>query len=314
MIFSIILPTISISNLFIKSLDNLVNQDFEYKFEIIIIIDNPNLPIAEGIKNLFPNELKSKLIKIIKNKTNIGLTRSLNKAIFYANGEYLVRNDEDDFSRKDRLFELHRFLNNNNINFISSDFVINQRNIKINKKKNLNTIKLKKSLNFKNPIAHSATCFSKELFFKVGGYNEKLKVSQDFELWNKFIQYDPKSYFHINKTLVLLNMQDSSITSKYSYKQKISSILIIFHYKFKNIFPKFDYMKQEILINNILNLEDKYFLESKEYLSALVYCYLGTKSNNFKIMFNFRVILRIITIYFNYPTLFIKNLFKINVS
>ena len=48
--YTFIIPTITISNIFIKALDNLVNQNFEHKYEIIVIIDNINLPIAEGIK------------------------------------------------------------------------------------------------------------------------------------------------------------------------------------------------------------------------------------------------------------------------
>ena len=75
--YTFIIPTITISNIFIKALDNLVNQNFEHKYEIIVIIDNINLPIAEGIKNLYPNEVRNKLIRIIQNNQNYGLTKSL---------------------------------------------------------------------------------------------------------------------------------------------------------------------------------------------------------------------------------------------
>ena len=42
-------------------------------------------------------------IRIIKNNLNIGLTKSLNKAINFATGKYIARQDSDDISLENRL-------------------------------------------------------------------------------------------------------------------------------------------------------------------------------------------------------------------
>ena len=54
-----------------------------------------------------------KRIKLIKNKNNIGLTKSLNRGILKAKGKYVARQDADDFSYKKRIELQVNFLENN---------------------------------------------------------------------------------------------------------------------------------------------------------------------------------------------------------
>ena len=309
--YTFIIPTITISNIFIKALDNLVNQNFEHKYEIIVIIDNINLPIAEGIKNLYPNEVRNKLIRIIQNNQNYGLTKSLNIAVSKSKGKFIVRNDEDDISSLDRLSCLNNIIKNNkNIKIISSDYLLQNKKIKFIKKQNLDQNLLKRILKIKNPLAHSSVCFEKNLFQKLGCYNESLKVSQDYDLWSKFIYSQKNIYHHINKPLVTINLGKNSISRKYSNTQKINSVLISLKNNFYDILSYNNYENKNLIINNILNLEDNYFIEIKNKLLALMYCYLTKKKINYKFKLNFKFLLNVITIYYYYPNLLLKKLLK----
>ena len=60
-------------------------------FEIIVIDDNSNDNSLKVIKEF------SKNIKLIQNKRNIGVAKSVNKAVKSAKGEYFVRVDADDY-------------------------------------------------------------------------------------------------------------------------------------------------------------------------------------------------------------------------
>ena len=62
--FSIIVPTISINNTLLLALDSLINQKYKGRYEIIIIIDDINSAIKEGLSVLYKNEIKNKLNKI----------------------------------------------------------------------------------------------------------------------------------------------------------------------------------------------------------------------------------------------------------
>ena len=62
-------------------------KDFE-----IIVVDDASTDNSINILNAFRRN-----VKIIKNKKNIGVAKSVNKAVKIAKGEYFVRVDADDY-------------------------------------------------------------------------------------------------------------------------------------------------------------------------------------------------------------------------
>ena len=64
------------------------------------------------------------------------------------------------------------------------------------------------------------------------------------------------------------------------------------------------------IINNILNLDDKYFIDVKNKLIGLMYCYLIDKKIKYKFKLNLKNLFNIITIYYHYPNLLLKKIFR----
>ena len=95
-----------------ESIDSILQQTFG-NFEFIIINDNPNN--KELFDFLITNKIKDNRIIIINNDENIGLTKSLNKGLERAKGEYIARMDADDISLPERLEKQINFLNTNHI-------------------------------------------------------------------------------------------------------------------------------------------------------------------------------------------------------
>ena len=62
-------------------------KDFE-----IIVVDDASTDNSINILNAFRRN-----VKIIRNKKNIGVAKSVNKAVKIAKGEYFVRVDADDY-------------------------------------------------------------------------------------------------------------------------------------------------------------------------------------------------------------------------
>ena len=89
-IISVIMSVYDVKISFLeKSINSILNQTYK-RFEFIIVNDNaPN-----NIKK-YLNKVKEKdnRIKIIENKTNQGLAKSLNKAIKASRGKYIARMD-----------------------------------------------------------------------------------------------------------------------------------------------------------------------------------------------------------------------------
>ena len=60
---------------------------------------------------------KNKNIKFTKNKTNLGLTKSLNILIKKSSGQYIARQDADDISLHHIVQEQMQLLKSNNLDF-----------------------------------------------------------------------------------------------------------------------------------------------------------------------------------------------------
>ena len=312
--FSIIVPTISINNTLLLALDSLINQKYKGRYEIIIIIDDINSAIKEGLSVLYKNEIKNKLIKLIQNRTNMGLTKSLNKAISYAKGKFIIRNDEDDISSLDRLEKISNILKKNNkIKFISSNYHYQYTKKKyINIKVYVNS-DLNKILKFKNPIAHSSVCFEKKLFHTLGMYNESLIVSQDYELWCRIIANYQNYHHHITESLVTIRINNESISKKNSTIQRLNSILISLKFEYPNHFNYQNYSDPKKIISDIQKLRHSRFYFAKNKLNALIFCYLYNplEKQDLEIdRFNINLFFNILLIYFNYPNLLIKKIFN----
>ena len=69
---------------FREAVESIINQSYE-NFELILILDNPNNTLLEGIINEYVN--KDNRIIYIKNEKNLGLVKSLNKGLEYASGK-----------------------------------------------------------------------------------------------------------------------------------------------------------------------------------------------------------------------------------
>ena len=89
-----------------EAINSILNQTFK-DYEFIIVNDAST---DKSIKILEEYAKKDNRIGLIHNEKNIGLTRSLNKAIKSANGAYIARQDADDISLPPRLEEEVNFL------------------------------------------------------------------------------------------------------------------------------------------------------------------------------------------------------------
>ena len=93
---SVLMPVYNCEKFLKKAIDSILNQTFD-NFEYIIINDGSTDNTLNIIKSY-----KDKRIKIINNSKNLGISRSLNKGIRQAKGEYIARHDSDDISDLNR--------------------------------------------------------------------------------------------------------------------------------------------------------------------------------------------------------------------
>lgn len=83
-----------------QAIDSILYQSFK-DFEFIIINDNPIR--VENKEILDEYSAKDSRVIVVLNEENIGLTKSLNKGLAIASGEYIARMDADDIAMPERL-------------------------------------------------------------------------------------------------------------------------------------------------------------------------------------------------------------------
>ena len=198
-----------------ESISSILNQTFK-NFEFIIINDGSTDKSESIIKSFADQDERIRFF----NQSNYGLTRSLNKAVSVSIGKYIARIDADDISLPDRLKKQYEILESSeNIglcytNFYEIDFL----GKKIRKKmitNRFNLIKHNLSRGVNN-IAHSSVMFRKSVFDKLSGYREKLKKSQDFDLWLRMSEIttfsstegEPCVHIRIHKDSITFNEFD----------------------------------------------------------------------------------------------------------
>jgi len=197
--FSIILPTYNRKEYFKNALDSILNQENE-NWELIIINDG-----KIDLKDIIPEDIR---IKYIKNEKTIGAPASRNIGIKLAKSEIIAYLDDDDEWLPDHLSISSDILFN--YDFIYSGAKIKCNNLVI---KDLNKDFSHKELAKRNFITPSTVFHKKKMIYEVGMWNEKLSCLQDWDLWCRILLKTTKIY-HRNKTTVIINFHNNSITTK----------------------------------------------------------------------------------------------------
>jgi len=163
-----------------RSIESVLSQSCT-NFEFLIIDDGSTDRSFEIIGHF---AFQDERIRWVKQK-NMGLTKSLNKGLLLAGGDYVARQDAGDMSKKDRLSTQKRFLDENpDVVLVGSSIdLIDEAGHVINTKHlPKESADIKSILRKKNCFSHGSMMFRKKEIKDIGGYREELKYSQDYDL------------------------------------------------------------------------------------------------------------------------------------
>lgn len=243
-----------------EAIDSILNQTFK-DFEFLIINDGSSDRTAEILQGY-----NTSRIKIIKNESNIGLTKSLNKGLRIARGEYIARQDADDVSAPDRLEKEVNFLETHQDYAVVGTFVkiLNEDSEVIGLLDRLTEdTQIRKFLGTDNCIAHGSTMIKKKCLLNVGFYDESIARAQDYELWLRLSE--KYSLANIPEYLYMWRKHDENIEAKHIEEQKISVILAMVKHKIPSI---------EHATIQFTNLIAKHNLISKPKLLTIIFSFV----------------------------------------
>lgn len=201
------------------AIDSIENQSFS-DWEFVIINDKPgNSESALLLQEYAENDSR---IIVITNENNIGLTKSLNKGLNLAKGQYIARMDADDKSLPQR-FERQ-------IDFLDShpDFLAVGSWIDIIDKNgnNLNSYGryetdyrwVRAQFIQNSQVSHPSVMFHRIIGGELIQYDESVRFAQDYSLFVKILQYGEIT--NLPEVLLCYRKSDSQITASRKAEQQ----------------------------------------------------------------------------------------------
>lgn len=168
-----------------SSIESILGQTFtDFEF---LILDDGSTDSTWAILEHYAD--KDARVVLVRNKHNIGLTRSLNKGLNLARGEYLARQDADDISLPNRLKLQVEFLDAHlEVGLLGTAMEIIDENGKIlgNRRPPADHESIAAELLVKNnAVGHSTVIARRDALKELGGYDRRLPYAQDYDLWRR---------------------------------------------------------------------------------------------------------------------------------
>jgi len=146
-------------------------------------------------------------IKIIKNKTNVGVAESSNKGIKAAKGQFVIRVDADDYVSSDMCYIMKRYLEANHDAFcLSCDYVLVDRHENIIERKYAE----------KDNIS-CGIMYRRDLLLQMGGYNSNMRHREEEELRKRLDEF--YKIHHLRIPFYRYRMHKNNKTKDPEYKE-----------------------------------------------------------------------------------------------
>lgn len=168
-----------------QAVDSILQQTF-VDFEFLIVDDGSTL--AEVASYLEERTLQDPRIRLLK-EPHRGLTPSLNRGLREARGEYIARQDADDWSAPERLQTQIRFLDQHaSVVVCGTNAWTHQESGRRLWRTKLPLRDLRQAFPAGNPLVHGSVVFRKLAALELSGYCETFRCSQDYHLFWKMAE------------------------------------------------------------------------------------------------------------------------------
>ena len=217
---SVIMPVYNAGTYLGQAIKSVLEQTFD-DFELIVIDDGS----TDSSRDIILSFSDSR-IKYHKNEENLGVIKSLNKAISICSGEFIIRMDADDICEPQRFEEQIRFMKKHPDTGLCGTWakvIDSQNNIsgKIVNQTSPEFISI--SLLFTIPLVHPSVCFRASIL-KYNLY-DNVPHAEDYELWRRL--NDQTKMANLPKYLLQYRWHNSNISKEKQTIQEESKKMVI---------------------------------------------------------------------------------------
>lgn len=209
---SIVLSTFNRKGTVSLTIESVFSQSYK-PIELIIVNDGS----TDGSKELLEN-LKVQLgFTLIHNPISHGLQKSLNVGVKHARGKYIARIDDHDlWIEKDKLTQQVMFLEQHpDVGLLGTGF-------KTSNTETINPVEdqdIRDQMLFRCPFCHVTVLMRRTVFEEVGGYDEDMRYSEDWDLWLRIGKVSKMKNLPIITTFVTEESNGKSLSNRFFLKQ-----------------------------------------------------------------------------------------------
>lgn len=249
------IPTYKRATTLCLTLDSILGQEGDYKYEILIVDNNPDRDDETEliIRNKYGTQPQ---LSYYKNSQNIGMVGNFNRGYELAQTEWVIMIHDDDLVYPDylkRMFPISSKCNADAIfcgyMYYHGDHIPKRR---LNQKRYLQKIHLMDCY-YSNPFSIAANMLRKSTVMKLGGFNELAYPCQDYHLFTKIVNYGNVYKYSACLTMYRIGINESlhiDTLTGFMHNDEIISRQILS----KCHFPKL--MIKNLIIHVLINKQD----------------------------------------------------------
>lgn len=239
---TVLMPVYNAAAFVGDAIRSIIRQTFK-EFEFLVIDDGSTDKTVEIVESF-----SDKRIRLLRNGTNLGVAKTLNRGLDLALGKYVARMDADDICYPKRLNIQYNFMEKNpNVGLAGSWVKYFGDQLPVVERTPSGPEVAKAFMMFDNPIFHPTAIIRKESFDRNNlRYNPNYNRTEDFELWLRASKYFDLD--NIEVPLIKFRIHSSSVSSSASnvmgqqacellkrgvekFKRDISDEELLLHYK-----------------------------------------------------------------------------------
>jgi glycosyltransferase involved in cell wall biosynthesis len=165
-----------------ESVESILRQT--YSGLELLVVDDASTDSSRSIVESYGDPR----VRVLVNERNLGLTASLNRGLEEARGRYVARQDADDVSEPSRLERQVELLERRpDLALVASHYrrIDDEGRHGGDRFVPTSPLDIRWRLLFLNAFAHSSVTFRLDEVRALGGFDERFRYAQDYELWSR---------------------------------------------------------------------------------------------------------------------------------
>lgn len=239
---SIVIPTYNRPQYIQRVIESILNQTYK-NIEIIIVDGSPNNETEEVIQPYLTDTRINYIHQKEKHTQSDRrfIAKARNKGVKVAKGEYIAVLDDDDFwCDREKLEKQINFLENHPEYVVTGGgvIVINEKNQEIRRCLCPETDEeIREAMLFNCPFWHSTVVFRRDALEKIGGYNEDLPYSEDWDLFMRLGKLKLGKFYNFPEYFTYF-LEGRQFKTNYNY-WRILKFNLKLREKYRNDYPNY---------------------------------------------------------------------------